>query len=164
GDLAVAELAQGAGVLPGHAHGGVALLGEAGVVEDQGGVALGGQGQQALDALSVEVVLVPAHGGEQSLEGLLGSAVDDLGEGVAVLVGMLGQHPGEVAFQGVGGLGAGEVDVEGAQELVQRRHRLARRERYSFCRLHTSIIRPSTSSNKAVLLVSRSTPVRYSKN
>src|SRR5262249_44294623 len=82
---------------------------------------------------------------------VVGSAGDDLGEGVAVLVGMLGQHPGEVAFQGVGGLGAGEVDVEGAQELVQRRHRLARRERYSFCRLHTSIIRPSTSSNKAVL-------------
>src|SRR5205823_4336016 len=118
---------------------GLALLGEAGVVEDQGGVALGGQGQQILNALSVEVVLVPAHGREQSLEGLLGSAGDDLGEGVAVLVGMLGQHPREVTFQGVCGLGTGEVDVEGAQKLVQRRHRLARRERYSFCRLHTSL-------------------------
>src|SRR5436190_16404269 len=52
---------------------------------------------------------------------------------------MLGQHPREVTFQGVCGLGTGEVDVEGAQKLVQRRHRLARRERYSFCRLHTSL-------------------------
>jgi len=148
GDLAVADLAQGAGVLPGHAHGGAALLGEAGVVEDQGGVALRGQGQQVLDALPVQVVLVPAHGGEQPLEGLLGSAGDDLSEGVAVLVGVLGQHPREVAVQGVGGLGTGEVDVEGAQELVQRRHRLARRERYSFCRLHTSLYARSRQVTK----------------
>ena len=62
GDLAVAGLAQGAGVLPGDADGALALLGEAGVVEDQDAVALGGQGEQALDALAVEVVLVPGDG------------------------------------------------------------------------------------------------------
>jgi len=35
-DLAVADLAEGAGVLPGHAHGMLALFGEAGVVEEPG--------------------------------------------------------------------------------------------------------------------------------
>jgi len=31
------------------------------------------------------------------------------------------------------------VDVEGAQKIVQRRHRFARRERDSLCCLHTSL-------------------------
>jgi DNA invertase Pin-like site-specific DNA recombinase len=42
----------------------------------------------------------------------------------------------------------GAVDVEGAQELVQRRHRLARRERYSFGRLHTSLYARSRQVTK----------------
>ena len=120
--LAIANLAQRAGVLPRHANGGLALLGEAGVVEDQGRIALGGQVPQILDALLVEIVVVPGHGREQALQGLFGGARDDSGNGVAVLVGMFGEHPGEVAFQGVGGLGTGEVDVEGTQKLVQCRH------------------------------------------
>jgi hypothetical protein len=139
GDLAVADLAQGAAVLALHAGGGLALLGEAGVVDDEGGIALGVQLQHGGYTLAVEVVLVPAHGGEQPLEGLLGGVRDDGGYGVAVLVGVLGQHPGEVALQGVGRLGAGEVDVERTQELFQLRHRLRRRQRYSFGGLHTPL-------------------------
>ena len=90
-DLAVAALAEGAGVLALDADGALALLGEAGVVEDQDGVALGGQGEHASDPLAVEVVFVPDHVGEQALEALLGGAGDDLGDGVAVLVGVLGR-------------------------------------------------------------------------
>ena len=115
-DLAVAALAEGAGVLPLDADGALALLGEAGVIEDQDGIALGGQGEHPPDPLAVEVVLVPGHLGEQALEALLGGAGDDLGDGVAILVGLLGQQPGEVAFEGGGALAAGEVDAERLQE------------------------------------------------
>ena len=108
------------------ADGALALLGEAGVVEDQDGVALGGQGEHPPDPLAVEVVFVPDHLGEQALEALLGGAGDDLGDGVAVLVGLLGQQAGEVAFQGGGALAAGEVDVERFQELGQFRQRFRR--------------------------------------
>jgi hypothetical protein len=119
GDLAVADLAQGARVLAGDADGSLALLGEAGVVDDQDAVALGGQPEQARDARAVEVVLVPGHGGEQALEALLGGAGDDLGEGVAVLVRVLGEQSGEVAFEGLRALAAREVDAEGGEELGQ---------------------------------------------
>ena len=97
----------------------LALLGEAGVVEDQDAVALGGQREHPLDALAVEVVLVPGHGGQQPLEALLGGAGDDLGDGVAVLVGVLGEQPGEVAFEGLRPLAPLEVDAEGGEELGQ---------------------------------------------
>ena len=66
-------------------------------------------------------------------------AGNDLGQGVAVLVGVLGEHPGEVALQGVSGLGAREVDVEGTKELVQSRHRLRGSQRFSFGVLHTPL-------------------------
>jgi hypothetical protein len=148
GDLAIADLAEGAGVLPRHAHGGRALLGKAGVVEDQGSIAFGRQGQQVLHTLLVEVVFVPGHDGEQALEGLFGGARDDRRQRVAVLVGMFGEHAREVAFQGVGSLGTGEVDVEGAEKLVQRRHRFARRERYTFGGLHTSLYARSPQVTK----------------
>jgi hypothetical protein len=46
------------------------------------------------------------------LEALLGSAGDDGGDGVAVLVLVLGQQAGEVAFQGSGALTAREVKAE----------------------------------------------------
>src|SRR5271166_4414060 len=68
GDLAVAFLAQGAGVLPGDAHGALALLGEARVIEDQDAVSLAGQSEHLLDTLAVELVLVPSRGGKQALE------------------------------------------------------------------------------------------------
>jgi hypothetical protein len=54
-DLAVGGLAQRAGVLASDADGALALLGEAGVVDDQDAVALGGQAEQSLDALAVIV-------------------------------------------------------------------------------------------------------------
>ena len=96
GDLAVAFLAQGAGVLPGDAHRALALLGEAGVIEDQDAVSLAGQSEHLLDTLAVEVVLVPSRGGEQALELLFGGVGDARGNGIAVLVGQLGQQPSQV--------------------------------------------------------------------
>lgn len=119
GDLAIGGLAQGAGILAGDADGAPALLGEAGVVEDQHAVALGGQGEHPLAPLAVEVLLVPDHGRQQALEALLGGAGDDPGEGVAVLVGMLGEQAGGVAFQGLRPLAAPGVDAEGVEEFGQ---------------------------------------------
>ena len=145
-DLAVADLAQAARVLPGHPRGVLALLGEAGVVEDQDGVALGGQGQQPPDALAVEVVVVPGHAGQQPLQGLLGGAGDDLGDGVAVLVGVLGQEPGQVALQGAARLGALEVGAERRQEGSQLGHRRGRRMRHAGrCALHTPLDAPTAA-------------------
>ena len=70
-DLAVANLTQGTGVLACDADGAATLLGEAGVVEDQDAIALGGQAEHVLDALPVEVVLVPVDGRQKALEALL---------------------------------------------------------------------------------------------
>jgi hypothetical protein len=50
---------------------------------------------------------------------LLGGAGDDLGEGVTVLVRVLGEQAGEVAFEGLGSLAPLEVDAEGGEELSQ---------------------------------------------
>ena len=124
GDLAVADLPQRAGVLAGHPHGTLPLLGEAGVVGDQDPVSLAGPFEHPLDALAVEVVLVPVHGGEQALKSLLGGAGNILGKGIAVLVGQFGQQPSQVTFQGVGPLAPGEMDPERIEERGQLGHRL----------------------------------------
>ena len=137
GDLAVAGLAQGAGVLTRHPDGTLALLGKASVVEDQDGIALGRQLHQALDALAVEVVLVPDHSGEQALEALLRGSGDDGGDGIAVLVGVFGEQPGEVTLQGMPPLRTRKVDVERLKELGQFRQRVRRSLRDTGCRIHT---------------------------
>src|SRR3954451_24030914 len=126
GDLAVALLAQGAGVLTSDAHGTAALLGEAGVVEDQNAVSLAGKLKQLLDALSVEILLVPSRRGQQTLKLLLGGTGDARGDGITVLVGQLGQQPGEVAIQGMPFLAAQEMDMERPEELGQLWYRLER--------------------------------------
>jgi len=118
-DLTVGDLAQGARILPSHSHRAMTLLGEAGVVEDQDAVPLGGQLGEPLDALAVEILVVPGHLSEQSLESLFGGAGDDLREGVAVLDGMLGKQPREVAFQGLSRLTAHELNTEGREKLGQ---------------------------------------------
>src|SRR5271166_540108 len=119
GDLAVTFLAQGAGVLPGDAYRALALLGEAGVIEDQDAVSLAGQSEHLLDTLAVEVVLVPSRGGEQALELLFGAAGDARGDGIAVLVGQLGQQPSQVAIQGISPFAAREMHTERLQERGQ---------------------------------------------
>src|SRR5581483_7882177 len=136
GDLAVAGLAEGAGVLAGDTDGRFALLGEAGVVEDEDAVALGGEGEHALDTLAVEVVVVPGGGGEQALELLLGGAGDVLGNGVAVFVGQFGEQAGEVAFEGVGPFAATEVEAERLQERGQLGQRLRGGLRHPGCGFH----------------------------
>jgi hypothetical protein len=138
-DLAVAGLAQGARVLAFDANRGLALLGEASVVEDQDGIPLCGQLHQGTDAMVVEVVLVEGDASQQVVQTLLVGAGDDLGDGVAILVLVLSQQSRQVAFQGLPPLGAAEVNVERPQELVQFRQRCRRRMRLSFCCLHTSL-------------------------
>ena len=120
-----------------HPDGTLALLGKASVVEDQDGIALGRQLHQALDALAVEVVLVPDHSGEQALEALLRGSGDDGGDGIAVLVGVFGEQPGEVTLQGMPPLRTRKVDVERLKELGQFRQRVRRSLRDTGCRIHT---------------------------
>ena len=93
GNLAVAGLAQGARVLPLHADGALALLGEAGVVEDEDGVAFAGKLHEGADALIVEVVVVEGDAGQQVVQALLAGVGDDLGDGIAVFVGVFGEQP-----------------------------------------------------------------------
>ena len=65
------------------------------------------------------------------LESLLGGARDDLGEGIAVLVGVLGEQSGEVAFQRLATLAPPEMDTERFEELGQFGHRSPRGVRNS---------------------------------
>jgi hypothetical protein len=53
------------------------------------------------------------------LEGLLGGVGDNLGDGVAVLVGMLGEQSAEVTFQGLAALTPLKLDAERVEELGQ---------------------------------------------
>jgi hypothetical protein len=130
------------------------LLGEAGVVEDQDAIALGGQAEHVLDALPVEVVLVPVDGRQKALEALLGGPRYDLGDGVAVLVGVLGEQPGEVAFQCLGSLAPVEVDTEGGEELGQLGQWSARGV-WDSSRFHalTTNLTNQSSVNKVVLIL-----------
>ena len=54
--------------------------------------------------------------GKQAMKVLFGGPWNDLSDGIAVLVGMLGEQAGEAALQGVGSLGALELNVEGPRE------------------------------------------------
>ena len=151
GDLAVAFLAQGAGVLPGDAHRALALLGEAGVIEDQDAVSLAGQSEHLLDTLAVEVVLVPSRGGEQSLELLFGGAGDARGDGIAVLVGQFGQQPSQVAIQGMSPFAAREMNMERLQERDQLGQWLGGGPPEYEWLCSYPIIRPNTPNDKIVL-------------
>ena len=128
------------------------MLGEAGVVDDQDAIALGGQAGHVLDALPVEVVLVPVDGRQKALEALLGGPRYDLGDRVAVLVGVLGEQPGEVAFQCLGSLAPVEVDTEGGEELGQLGQWSARGV-WDSSRFHALTTNPTNQSsvNKVVI-------------
>lgn len=118
-DLAVARLAERAGVLALDAHRGTPLLGEAGVVDDEHRVALGAKVAHLAHALAVEVHVVPGHVGEQVLQRLLTRAGQHLGERVAVLSRVLGEEPGDVALERLRARPLDEVHLEGRQELGQ---------------------------------------------
>ena len=129
------------------------LLGEAGVVEDQDARRPRWAVRAVCGRAGVEVVFVEGDAGQQVVQALLGGAGDDLGDGIAVLVGVLGQQPGEVAFQGLPPLGAAEVDMEGGEELVQLRQWSARGV-WDSSRFHalTTNLTNQSSVNKVVLM------------
>src|SRR5208337_5542455 len=64
-------------------------------------------------------VLVPSRGGEQALELLFGGAGYARSDGIAVLVGQLGQQPSQVAIQGMSPFAAREMNMERLQERGQ---------------------------------------------
>jgi hypothetical protein len=91
-DLKVGPLAQGVGRLVGDAHRAGGLLGEA-VSAKIRTPSLAGQLKHLLDALAIEVLLVPGRCGRQALELVLRSTGDARSDGVTVLVGQRGQQP-----------------------------------------------------------------------
>lgn len=97
--LAVTRLAQRPGLLPLDSGRALPLRPEAGAVENDHGVALGGECEHLLDALSVQVIFVPGHVGEEILQLLLARARYDLGNSVAVLVWALGEEPAHVSLE-----------------------------------------------------------------
>jgi hypothetical protein len=103
------------------------LLAKTGVIKDQHAVALGRQPRQHLDPLPVEVRFIPGHAGQQVVQPLIGGAGDHPGQGLAVLVGMLGQQARDIPVQNPGAGGLRKVDPKGSQKLRQLRHRLPRR-------------------------------------
>src|SRR5262249_52946985 len=79
--------------------------------------------EQASDALPVEIIFVPVDVVQEPLEALFGGPWDDLSDGIAVLVGVLGEQPREVTFEGLRSLAPVEVDSEGGEELGKFGHR-----------------------------------------
>ena len=117
------------------------MLGEPGVVEHQHPIPLGRQGGHHPDPLAVQVVVVPGHGCEQPLETLLGRAGDESGEGVAVLVRVLGQQAGAVPLQGGRPFPPSELNPERGEELGQLRHGFSRGGRETRLRCHKPLNR-----------------------
>src|SRR3954452_3859115 len=72
GDLTVGLLAQGAAILPLHADGVLALLGESGVVEDEDALGAGEGLRQVWAVALAEPLLVPGALVDELLQGLLG--------------------------------------------------------------------------------------------
>ena len=129
------------------------MLGEAGVVEDQDAIALGGQAEHILDALPVEVVLVPVDGRQKALDALLGGPRYGLGRWCRSSCWGAGEQPGEVAFQCLGSLAPVEVDTEGGEELGQLGQWSARGV-WDSSRFHalTTNLTYQSSVNKVVLI------------
>ena len=98
------------------ADGAATLLGEAGVVEDQDAIALGGQAEHVLERCRLRSSSSQSMAVKRALEALLGGPRYDLGDGGAVLVGALGKQPGEVAFQCLGSLAPVEWTRKGTRK------------------------------------------------
>jgi hypothetical protein len=84
-NLTIADLAQGARILPRDPHRSGASLEKAGLIEYQDAVARGGLGDHLLHPLPVQVFLIPIHLGEELLQPLGSGAWHCLGDGVAIL-------------------------------------------------------------------------------
>src|SRR5262249_24829892 len=103
-DLAVTDLAQGAGVLALHADGVRPLLGEAGVVQDQQALATQGAAQ-VLGQLIADGSLVPGALAEELLQALLVivrttvDALEAFGQGAGALAAAVEQQAAEVEFR-----------------------------------------------------------------
>jgi hypothetical protein len=76
----------------------LALFSETSVIEVNHAVPFSVQGTHHLNGLTIQVVLVPDHRGQQTLQALLGRIRDDGGKRVTILVGMFGQQAWEIAF------------------------------------------------------------------
>jgi hypothetical protein len=126
-DLAVIHLAQRSRVVTCHPDRRCPLLGEAHSVDDAHPITFGAQGMETSNALVVEGVLVPAHGGHQALERLLRGEGNNLSQGVTVLGRVLREQPGELALHRVAAFAALEVDVERGEKGFQLGQRLAGR-------------------------------------
>jgi hypothetical protein len=116
GDLAVGLLAQGAAVLPLHADGVLALLGERDVVDEEDAVGGGERLGQAGAVAAEDLAFVPGALVDELLEGLLGVLAGQplrqghaAGERLDALAVAVEQQPLQVDAGPAGGLGLREV-------------------------------------------------------
>jgi hypothetical protein len=121
GDLTIADLPQGARVLPRHPHRHLALLGKTGVIQHQDTIAQGGFRDHLVHPLTVKVLCIPLHIGEELLQPLFTGAGHGLRHGIAVLVGQRGEQSRHIPLQGLPTLWPPEADLEGTQKVFQLR-------------------------------------------
>src|SRR4051794_15389364 len=134
-DLAVLDLAQGAAVLPRHPGRVPALLGEAGLVDDQHRI-LGAQAPDRVLAAQVAGrLLVPEHVAEHPLRAPGPGVADRLRELPAVLALDRPEQPLQVAPRLLARLGAHEQPAEPGQQRVQLRPPAAHLQRHCHARL-----------------------------
>ena len=116
--LAVPHLAQGARILASDPHRGRALLGKAGIVEDQDTIARGRFGDHLRYPLPVQILLVPLHIGEELLQPLGIGPWHRLSDGIAILIGHLSEQPCGLTLQGVSALRPPKTHLEGPQKFA----------------------------------------------
>jgi hypothetical protein len=90
---------------------------------DQDAVAGGRCGDHLRHPLPIEVRLIPWPVGEELLHPLRTGPRHGLGDGVAMLVGQLGEQPRRLALQGFAALRSPEAHLETGQKLRQLRQR-----------------------------------------
>src|SRR5215472_6861604 len=100
-DLAVGHFARRPAILAGHPDRVSPLLLKPRIIKDEHPIAFARQRLHLGDPLPVERALIPHHVGQQVVELLLVGLGYHLGQGVAVLVGMLTEKAGEILPQGL---------------------------------------------------------------
>src|SRR5262245_45124601 len=82
-----------------------------------------GLGDHLLHPLSVEVLLIPQHISEEVLQPLRTGPWHRLGDGIAVLLGQLGEQPRRIALQRLPACRPPKAHLQRTQKLLKLRHR-----------------------------------------
>lgn len=143
-DLTVGDLAQRARLLSGHPHRVAALFGEPRIIKDQNAIAFRWQSPHHRDTLAIQRRFIPDPAGQQALQLLRTDARHNLGQRLAVLVGMFGQQTGHIPLDGHPAFPSPKLHVKKAEKLGQFWNRFAGGLQNTFMFRHAS---KSTISN-----------------